>query len=307
VYALGATLHHLLTGRNPAQEAPFSFPTLDAAALRIPARLSDVVASSLSFIITERPSSVGEFRQGLRQRSAGSPVTPKVYRQNMRHASRVASQDWSPLQRDLVAAQLPQGVEILRRNGQVPPPYVPPSDNGSGQDSESVLQVQVLRGQAERLAAMGHYAKALASMDKALVLQHDNADLWRQKGDLLRQAGKPGEAAEALRESLKLGPEEASILSSLGWCLAHIGEHYDALVVLEKALVLDPLDANAWSAKGWSLGCLHRLHEALNALEEATQLDPWNSEAWRTRGWCLERLGQEGEALRAFRRAQRAG
>jgi tetratricopeptide (TPR) repeat protein len=307
LYALAATLHHLITGRDPTREPPFLFPALDPDRLRIPPALARMIADSLSFIIAERPATVADFRTALFSRSSIRPVRAgrrQVVRYDLRHASRVASQNWSPQQRELVEAHIPKQIELLRKQGM----RADADAAGAGvTDEASLLRVQALRQEAERLEGMGHYAKALGALDQALTLQSTCLELWLDKARVLRLAGKLADAATAYREALRLDPDRPPILSSMGWCLAHAGQHLEALAVLEKALVLDPLDVMAWAAKGWSLACLKRLHEALRALEEATGLDPHHAEAWRTRGWCLERLGLDGEAMRAFRQAQRAG
>ncbi|HEY8286084.1 MAG TPA: serine/threonine-protein kinase [Chloroflexota bacterium] len=299
LYALAATLHHLLTGRDPAREAPFSFPALDAEGLGIPASLGKTIAASLAFVATERPPSVKLFRTALR---AAPPNTPRasgsqVIRSDLRHASRVANQPWSPSQSEVVAAVIPRQAASMQARFQVE------SVETAGEE----YRVEALRLQGERLAHAGHFAKAESVLDQALTLCPDDADLWRDKGYLLRQAGRPREAIAAFKETLRLAPDQADVLSTMGWCLGHIGLHPEALATLEQALVLEPHDAGAWAARGWSLACQHRYQEALRALDEATQLDPMNAEAWRTRGYCLQRLGQDGEAMRSFRRAQRAG
>lgn len=322
LYALGATLHHLLTGRDPTRQPPFSFPPLDPAALAISPVLARAISDSLSFVLPERPATVAAFRQALASRNVGHPrgaATPRserrsqvggfpqLVRSDLRHASRVASQPWSPQQRDLAAARIgyPSGAHPAG------PGEEPEAQSGSAaaDTAEYPLAgaVHALWQEAGKLAAVGHYARAVSTLEHALALVPESIDLWCEKGRLLRQAGRPAEAIAAFREALRLDPDQPEILSGLGWCLAHNGNHTEALAVLEKALVCDPFDAAAWAARGWSLACQQRLHEALRALDEATELDPGNAEAWRTRGYCMERLGMEVEALRSYQRAQRAG
>jgi len=299
LFALAATLHHLLTGRDPAKEVPFSFPLLDAEALAIPPALAKTIASSLAFIATERPPSVKAFRSALRAAAPSTPYVPssQVVRSDLRHASRVANQPWSPSQSEVVAAVIPRQAASMQARFDV--------DRADAASEE--YRVEALRLQGERLAHAGHFAKAESVLDQALTLRPDAGDIWREKGYLLRQAGRPREAISAFKEAIRLTPDQPDILSAMGWCLGHIGLHQEALNTLEQALVLEPHDAGAWAARGWSLACEHRYQEALRALDEATQLDPMNAEAWRTRGYCLQRLGQDGEAMRSFRRAQRAG
>lgn len=265
--------------------------------------LAEVIAASLSFIIGDRPASITAFRKALHghnsERAARQGV-PVLIRRDLRHASRMADTPWSQRQRDLIAAGLPRRVAALRR-------VAAPAPEDDDQEQALGLQVAALWDETRRFASVGHFARALAVLEQALGLLPENPELWREKGKLLRQAGRPAEAIAAFRSSLRLDPDQPAVLSSLGWCLAHSGHHAEALAVLEEALVLDPLDAAGWAARGWTLACQHRFHEALRALEEATELDPGNAEAWRTRGYCLERLDREVEALRCYQRAQRAG
>jgi serine/threonine protein kinase len=305
LYALAATLHYALTGRDPSHELPFSFPPLNARALGIPVDVARAIGSALSLVISDRPATAAAFRELLAsgQHGAMSPSNiPRLVRYDLRHASRVANQPWTRFQREVFddTLHLQDAAPEVSANE-------PAAQEGVATLAGVALKVSVLWQQVERLSAVGHYAKALAALDQLLQVAGDDAELWREKGRLLRQAGRPVEAITAFKEALQRGGDRADVLSSMGWCLAHIGQHQEALAVLERALVLDPSNATAWSAKGWTLVCLKRYHEALRALDEATQIDPDLAEAWRTRGYCLERLGQHGEALRAFQRAQRAG
>jgi tetratricopeptide (TPR) repeat protein len=305
LYALGATLHHLLTGRDPTEQPPFSFPPLDPGALRISPALARMIDRSLSFILSERPASIVEFRQALFARSGSRPaLSMSGTRYDLRQASKLASKNWSAAQRALLEARLPRQLEVLRRQVEAGAAMVPASDS---EEQARELQALALRREATRLEGSGHFTRAVSTLDQALQLLPGALDLLLDKARILRQAGKLAEAAEVYRQALQEDADQPGILAGMGWCLAHSGQHQEALGVLEKAITLDPLNTEAWTARGWSLACQQRLHEALLALEEATAIDPFNAEAWRTSGWCLERLGQENDALRAFKQAQHAG
>ena len=66
IYALGATLHHMLTGRDPREEAPFSFPPVRNLAPLVSQRTAEAVERALKMKPEERFRSVGEFRAALR-------------------------------------------------------------------------------------------------------------------------------------------------------------------------------------------------------------------------------------------------
>jgi Protein kinase domain len=74
LYALGAVIHFMLTGRDPSSEVPFSFPPLASLLAGVSAALSSLVDEALAQGVGQRPASAAEFRRRL-IRSAGSSAT----------------------------------------------------------------------------------------------------------------------------------------------------------------------------------------------------------------------------------------
>jgi serine/threonine-protein kinase len=70
IYALGATLHHMLTGRDPRDEAPFSFPPIRELKPTVSQRTADAIARALQMKPEERYRSAPEFRASLRRLAA---------------------------------------------------------------------------------------------------------------------------------------------------------------------------------------------------------------------------------------------
>lgn len=60
-YALAATLHHLLSGRDPVQYPPFSFPPMCAVNPRIRPQVGTALARALSLRADDRYATIGEF------------------------------------------------------------------------------------------------------------------------------------------------------------------------------------------------------------------------------------------------------
>jgi serine/threonine-protein kinase len=65
IYALGATLHHLLTGRDPTEEPPFSFPPAHTVHTGISQRTSDALERALQMQPEARYPTVRAFRAAL--------------------------------------------------------------------------------------------------------------------------------------------------------------------------------------------------------------------------------------------------
>src|SRR2546430_2346107 len=65
IYALGATMHHAISGRDPAAEAPFSFPPLLKICPDIEAHLAVVIDQALAYDVNSRLSDAVEFKRRL--------------------------------------------------------------------------------------------------------------------------------------------------------------------------------------------------------------------------------------------------
>ncbi|MEM8532234.1 MAG: protein kinase [Chloroflexota bacterium] len=65
IYALGATLHHLLTGRDPTEHPPFSFPVAGDVKPAITPRTSDAVQHALQMKPEDRFQTIRQFRTAL--------------------------------------------------------------------------------------------------------------------------------------------------------------------------------------------------------------------------------------------------
>jgi serine/threonine-protein kinase len=76
VYALGATLHQMLTGRDPA-DAPFNFPTTRSLNAQVPEALDRVVMKALKMEPAQRWQTVGELRKVLAAPPTPPPVAPR--------------------------------------------------------------------------------------------------------------------------------------------------------------------------------------------------------------------------------------
>jgi serine/threonine protein kinase len=81
LYALGATMHQALSGRDPASEPPFSFPPLAKVAPGIEADLAAIVDQVLAYDVVRRIPDAREFYRRLvelRNRSRGGNPAPRV-------------------------------------------------------------------------------------------------------------------------------------------------------------------------------------------------------------------------------------
>jgi hypothetical protein len=70
VYALGATLHHLLTGRDPRDHMPFTFPPVRSLNPAVSERTAQAVEKAVQKFAADRYQTIAEFRAALRPQPA---------------------------------------------------------------------------------------------------------------------------------------------------------------------------------------------------------------------------------------------
>ncbi len=72
LYSLAASMHHLLTGRDPQLEPPFSFPPLRRLAPEVSVQTERVVMSALDKDVDKRPASARQMMDSLPEPAPGS-------------------------------------------------------------------------------------------------------------------------------------------------------------------------------------------------------------------------------------------
>jgi serine/threonine protein kinase len=78
IYALGATLHHMLTGRDPTEHMPFSFPSAKTLVPSLSQRTSDVLDRALQKVPGDRFATVVELREALIPAAVPQPGQVRV-------------------------------------------------------------------------------------------------------------------------------------------------------------------------------------------------------------------------------------
>src|SRR5262249_45469471 len=76
LYALGATMHHALSGRDPAVEPPFSFPPLRSVCPAVTPDLAELVDQSLQYDVVLRIPDAMSFKSRLLSVQSGDAAGP---------------------------------------------------------------------------------------------------------------------------------------------------------------------------------------------------------------------------------------
>src|SRR5579864_9570104 len=88
LYALGATMHHALSGRDPAAEPPFSFPKLRKLCPDLDSSLAALVDQALAYDVVNRMQDATEFKRRLFEIESGEIKAPASATANNRPGAR---------------------------------------------------------------------------------------------------------------------------------------------------------------------------------------------------------------------------
>jgi serine/threonine protein kinase len=158
LYALAATMHHLLTGRDPQLEPPFSFPPIRQLVPSISAQTAAVVMRALDKEIDKRPRSAREMRdllpnpdadetgvsasapsaRGAQPRSSGMEAMATIVLNRPLAPARISGNAQVETQRSL---ELPR-VPMVARPAAVSPPLrpAPPSASSTAKTADLGLK-----------------------------------------------------------------------------------------------------------------------------------------------------------------------
>jgi len=118
-------------------------------------------------------------------------------------------------------------------------------------------------------------AKEIARVEKNLLDDPLNADLWTALGNLYFDTGQSRQAVTAYEKSLKLRPDNADVLTDLGIMYRETEAYDKAVECFRKAVSLQPRHENAIFNEGVVLYYdLHRRDEAIAAWQRLLQINP---------------------------------
>ena len=107
LYALGATMHHALSGRDPANEPPFSFPKLRAIAPQVNPAIANVVDEALQYDLVRRVRDAAEFKRRLAATDTASPTSSSFAKMSRSDAAIVSDDPTLLLQSPQFSSKAP--------------------------------------------------------------------------------------------------------------------------------------------------------------------------------------------------------
>ena len=153
------------------------------------------------------------------------------------------------------------------------------------------------------LQRQGRLEDALKAYDKAVQIRPDDANLWRDLGNVLFDLKRPDDALLSFQHVLTLDPEHWDAAYRCGYLLNQLGRPEEALPYLDISHRLQPEKAVMLEMRAIALHSLKRYEEALAENKRAYALNAANPETCNNTGAALQFLGRDEEALPWFDRA----
>lgn len=113
------------------------------------------------------------------------------------------------------------------------------------QNSQSLMQAQTHFDNGMRLAAEGHYHKAIKAYLAALEIDPKFVTAYKNLGAAYDERGQFVDALKAYTKAIMLAPQEPELRNDLGLVYFNIGSYAEAIKAFKQALDIDPHNARA--------------------------------------------------------------
>jgi tetratricopeptide (TPR) repeat protein len=150
---------------------------------------------------------------------------------------------------------------------------------------------------ATTLLKQGRPEDALKAFDKAVQLKPDDADLWRQMGDVLLALQRYDHALLSFQHVLKLDPRHQDAAYKSGVLLNDVCRFEEAVACLDVCDDVRPDDAATLQARARALLGLKKYEPSLADSLRVNTLAPADADTLNNIGTCLQSLGRTEEAL----------
>jgi serine/threonine protein kinase/predicted TPR repeat methyltransferase len=278
IYALGATLHRILTYHDAANNKPsiFSFPPVRSLRPDIAPAFEQVIMKALAPNIEQRWSSAAEMERAIMNLP---PLTAQV--------------------------QLPPTIVPSQPGGDRATPSHPPasvvanpaSSGLSGPGAASIKTAQ------ERLNA-GRIDEAFAAIQLAYVVEPNNALVHKIFGQVFAWRRQPDLALQAYNRSLGINPNDAETHKLVGDMYLYLRQlPVQAIPPYTQSLRLHPTDVEAHQRLARCYEETNQLEPALREYQEAMRLAPATAkrpDLHYAIGQLASRLSQLALAERAY-------
>ncbi len=308
IYALGATMHHLLTGRDPTMEPPFSFPPIEQLRSKCNSALAKLINGALAYKPEDRPASAAEFSQRLLSAKTGAAL-PAAVGQGATSPSALTRQVTSESRRSL-SRWILAGVFGLITAGTVASLLLQSNPAHRSETATPLPEAKASPAPAEATPAVASISSSTSAEDleKGALANPDDADAWLRAARAWYRRAEADKtyyprALDAYEHVLELTPNNLEALRNVGYIHLHRKEYGQAVMAYERyfARVGDDPAVRLNLARAYI-----KVGNASNAIPECKRVlaqDPSSFRAELILGAAYTSTGNYSEARTALRKA----
>ena len=164
--------------------------------------------------------------------------------------------------------------------------------------TSSADRVAALVVRAGALDNRGESDRAMADLDRAIMLDANSARAYRARGELLRHSGgNLDRAVLDFNEAIRLNPGDAVAFGQRGNVFNNLRQYDRAIDDYNEAVRLDPNFAQAFSDRGAAYYFKGDITAAIQDYDQAIRLDPNRPKTFTNRGAAYKKIGRNDRAL----------
>lgn len=157
--------------------------------------------------------------------------------------------------------------------------------------------------EALTLVNKGKYQQAAKAIERAIELKPNNANYYRELGNISQQQNNLDRAETAYKTGIILSPDWQEFYQLLGAILVKKKDLPKAAIVYQKAVTLDPRNAEYYRLLGDVLFKQNRSDEANKCYQKAIALDPTKAYYYRCLGDVYKKAGNLDLTVSNYRKA----
>lgn len=175
--------------------------------------------------------------------------------------------------------------------------------HGQGAPITKNKNVQQLIQKGNKHLQQGDYVNAIICYDKAIEVNSQDADVYRNRGDAKFQLGRIEEAIEDFNNAIKYNSKDFFAYWGRGYAKNLLGMYKDAIEDCNEAIKLNQEYSEIYSNRGTFKGAIGMHEEAIKDFDAAILINPHLPGAYGNRGNANNVLGRHEKAIKDYRKA----